>query len=161
MKRSPSGSGARTLASCRLSSAEGYEAREEWFLVLCVLRGLLFTLFLTEAREGREDECVFLFSLHEALILVEFVSRICDTFTVHARHHLLPRGSPVKRHLSNPVPCCAFVIAVALLGNAIVHGAEAAKPNIVVFLVDDMGIMDTSVPFLADIRHAVGIRRLG
>ena len=28
--------------------------------------------------------------------------------------------------------------------------AQAAPPNIVVFLVDDMGVMDTSVPFLTD-----------
>ena len=28
------------------------------------------------------------------------------------------------------------------------HAAE--RPNIVVFLVDDMGVMDTSVPFLTD-----------
>ena len=27
--------------------------------------------------------------------------------------------------------------------------AEAKKPNIVLFLVDDMGLMDTSVPMLA------------
>ena len=35
---------------------------------------------------------------------------------------------------------------------AALHAAEAnpAKPNIVVFLVDDMGVMDTSVPFLTD-----------
>ncbi len=29
-------------------------------------------------------------------------------------------------------------------------GAVSAKPNIVVFLVDDMGVMDTSLPFLTD-----------
>lgn len=30
------------------------------------------------------------------------------------------------------------------------HGQEIGRPNIVVFLVDDMGVMDTSVPFLTD-----------
>jgi len=31
-----------------------------------------------------------------------------------------------------------------------VCGVAQERPNIVVFLVDDMGLMDTSVPFLAD-----------
>jgi arylsulfatase A-like enzyme len=37
---------------------------------------------------------------------------------------------------------------------ATLHAAEAtpAQPNIIVFLVDDMGIMDTSLPFLTDAR---------
>jgi arylsulfatase A-like enzyme len=46
-----------------------------------------------------------------------------------------------------------FTLALAPLAG--LHAAEAnpaennsAKPNIVVFLVDDMGVMDTSVPFL-------------
>jgi len=34
-------------------------------------------------------------------------------------------------------------------GGAVANAAETA-PNIVVFLVDDMGVMDTSVPFLTD-----------
>ncbi len=42
-----------------------------------------------------------------------------------------------------------FVIAVvALLHASSVPAAE--QPNIMVFLVDDMGVMDTSVPFLTD-----------
>ena len=32
----------------------------------------------------------------------------------------------------------------------IAHLQAARKPNIILFLVDDMGVMDTSVPFLAD-----------
>ena len=27
---------------------------------------------------------------------------------------------------------------------------DSSKPNVIVFLVDDMGVMDTSVPFLTD-----------
>jgi len=50
------------------------------------------------------------------------------------------------------------VAAWALLAAALTNTAAAepakqaapARPNIVVFLVDDMGIMDTSVPFLTD-----------
>jgi hypothetical protein len=40
---------------------------------------------------------------------------------------------------------------VLLILPAALHAESApAKPNIVVFLVDDMGVMDTSVPFLTD-----------
>lgn len=40
-----------------------------------------------------------------------------------------------------------FVLCPALFAAA---AGAADKPNIVIFLVDDMGIMDTSVPFLTD-----------
>lgn len=43
----------------------------------------------------------------------------------------------------------AAALAV-LLGSAASRAADPTRPNIVVFLVDDMGIMDTSVPFLTD-----------
>ncbi len=46
-----------------------------------------------------------------------------------------------------------LAIAAVILGPiAVLHSAESkpTPPNIVVFLVDDMGIMDTSVPFLTD-----------
>ena len=41
----------------------------------------------------------------------------------------------------------ALIVAVCM--PALVPAAQTA-PNIVVFLVDDMGVMDTSVPFLTD-----------
>jgi len=40
-----------------------------------------------------------------------------------------------------------ITLALSCLGLDV---AGAERPNIVVFLVDDMGIMDTSVPFLTD-----------
>ena len=48
-----------------------------------------------------------------------------------------------------------FCLALAVFSSnsTSVLGVEAAtktRPNIVVFLVDDMGVMDTSVPFLTD-----------
>lgn len=45
------------------------------------------------------------------------------------------------------------LLIVALLGAAPASRTDAAdanRPNIIVFLVDDMGVMDTSVPFLTD-----------
>lgn len=46
-----------------------------------------------------------------------------------------------------------LALAAALLAQAAaLDAAEAghARPNVVIFLVDDMGVMDTSVPFLTD-----------
>ena len=45
--------------------------------------------------------------------------------------------------------CVVFLLLTPL---AALHAADAkpAPPNIVVFLVDDMGVMDTSLPFLTD-----------
>ncbi len=42
---------------------------------------------------------------------------------------------------------CSFWL---LASSALLQAAEPARPNIIVFLVDDMGVMDTSVPFLTD-----------
>lgn len=41
-------------------------------------------------------------------------------------------------------------LAALVLSAALQLDAATAKPNIVVFLVDDMGVMDTSLPFLTD-----------
>lgn len=49
----------------------------------------------------------------------------------------------MKRHVS----CAAILMAFLALGSV---SAQDHKPNIIVFLVDDMGVMDTSVPFLTD-----------
>ncbi len=43
--------------------------------------------------------------------------------------------------------CAVLSPALLTLGSSL-FGAE--KPNVVIFLVDDMGVMDTSVPFLTD-----------
>ncbi len=48
---------------------------------------------------------------------------------------------------------CLFMIAMGWLLLTGVNSAVAAtpaQPNVVVFLVDDMGVMDTSLPFLTD-----------
>ena len=51
----------------------------------------------------------------------------------------------ITRHLSY-----AAVFMLASLATAYAAETSPASPNIVVFLVDDMGVMDTSVPFLTD-----------
>ena len=53
----------------------------------------------------------------------------------------------MKRTIISLLVGCLFLALVVTL-----HAAEAnsARPNIVVFLVDDMGVMDTSVSFLTD-----------
>ncbi|MBI5690309.1 MAG: sulfatase [Verrucomicrobia bacterium] len=48
--------------------------------------------------------------------------------------------------LLSAIRCFAFGVATL----AAVSAATPAAPNLVVFLVDDMGVMDTSVPFLTD-----------
>ncbi len=53
--------------------------------------------------------------------------------------------------LKHRVVVTLSVLVVSFVG-LFAHSADAAttQPNIVVFLVDDMGVMDTSVPFLTD-----------
>ena len=42
-----------------------------------------------------------------------------------------------------------FLLNLLVAASGTVAGYQE-RPNIIVFLVDDMGLMDTSVPFLAD-----------
>ena len=52
--------------------------------------------------------------------------------------------------LSSPL-CFVWAVLLAVTLSGFAADAQAAdKPNIVVFLVDDMGPMDTSVPFMVD-----------
>ena len=44
----------------------------------------------------------------------------------------------------------AFSFLVLLSGGISLRAQAAKQPNIMIFLVDDMGVMDTSVPFLTD-----------
>lgn len=48
------------------------------------------------------------------------------------------------------IPTLRTTVAVLILGSLCAPSIGADRPNIVVFLVDDMGVMDTSVPFLTD-----------
>jgi arylsulfatase A-like enzyme len=64
---------------------------------------------------------------------------------------LKPQGmSPMKITKSKALlrPLLAFCIVLCVCFAA--FAAEPTQPNIVVMLVDDMGVMDTSVPFLTD-----------
>lgn len=42
------------------------------------------------------------------------------------------------------------LLILALLTNSVQGFSQEKQPNIIIFLVDDMGLMDTSVPFLTD-----------
>jgi hypothetical protein len=57
---------------------------------------------------------------------------------------------PMARTIGHTLAACA--VALLLAPPASISAAETNrdKPNIVIFLVDDMGVMDTSVPFLTD-----------
>jgi hypothetical protein len=44
-------------------------------------------------------------------------------------------------------PFC-FILWAFFLAGSVAHAQKA--PNVILFLVDDMGLMDTSVPMLAD-----------
>ncbi len=52
--------------------------------------------------------------------------------------------------MSMPRYILTVLIATISLGASLVKAADNPPPNIVVMLVDDMGVMDTSVPFLTD-----------
>lgn len=43
-----------------------------------------------------------------------------------------------------------LIVSMLWTPPAALHAADAPRPNVIIFLVDDMGVMDTSVPFLTD-----------
>ncbi|MFN7737081.1 MAG: sulfatase [Pirellula sp.] len=58
------------------------------------------------------------------------------------------------RHSSFLMAFLVLSMALSCLGMGVLWGKESLRetrgPNVVVFLIDDMGVMDTSVPFLLD-----------
>ena len=56
---------------------------------------------------------------------------------------MLPLKAPVGIHR-----CSWFLISLVVFPLLLSTGRAADKPNIIIFLVDDMGPMDTSVPFI-------------
>ena len=60
----------------------------------------------------------------------------------------------INRWKEHPMKTLSYILtllaAAALTGPFAALAVAAPPPNIVVFLVDDMGVMDTSVPFLTD-----------
>lgn len=50
----------------------------------------------------------------------------------------------IKKHIMNKLICSSLVFLTGQLLSA------QERPNIIVFMVDDMGLMDTSLPFLTD-----------
>ncbi|MEC8305704.1 MAG: hypothetical protein VX034_13345, partial [Planctomycetota bacterium] len=58
---------------------------------------------------------------------------------------MLPLKAPVGIHR-----CSWVLISLVVFPLLLSTGRAADKPNIIIFLVDDMGPMDTSVPFMTD-----------
>ncbi len=54
---------------------------------------------------------------------------------------------PILRRIARALPTLFITLALC---SANTGTAAPAKPNVVIFLVDDMGVMDTSLPFLTD-----------
>ncbi len=69
-------------------------------------------------------------------------------FPFRPTRELCPRKVVVRGSLHRIAP--VVLGALVLLAAAGPLAAADPHPNIVVFLVDDMGVMDTSVPFLTD-----------
>jgi len=57
----------------------------------------------------------------------------------------------MTRNIMNRIPMVLPAVAILTFASmSQARSADETRPNIVVFLVDDMGVMDTSVPFLTD-----------
>ncbi len=60
----------------------------------------------------------------------------------------------VMKSLWHSASCFFLAVLSLLFADNTIHAADKAKqpaqPNIIIFLVDDMGVMDTSLPFLTD-----------
>ncbi len=56
----------------------------------------------------------------------------------------------LRENLMRTCLTCLFTLSLLALSVLNAAAAPPAQPNIVVFLVDDMGVMDTSLPFLTD-----------
>lgn len=56
----------------------------------------------------------------------------------------------MTRSLRKTLVLCIATLLLGTLATANAADANPSQPNIIVFLVDDMGVMDTSVPFLTD-----------
>ncbi|MEO1973078.1 MAG: hypothetical protein ABGX07_16070, partial [Pirellulaceae bacterium] len=55
-----------------------------------------------------------------------------------------------ERNISVMIFTIKQAVRILVISCLCATAARGAPPNIVVFLVDDMGVMDTSVPFLTD-----------
>jgi arylsulfatase A-like enzyme len=52
--------------------------------------------------------------------------------------------------MTRSISLCTVLLLLVVVTQPHAAGADPTLPNIVVFLVDDMGVMDTSLPFLTD-----------
>ena len=81
----------------------------------------------------------------------EFHKYVCSSIGNPKRERRAPSSWPRRRSLAHVSGYLPFVLAaIACILPCANASAKVDKPNIVIFLVDDMGVMDTSVPMLTD-----------
>jgi arylsulfatase A-like enzyme len=68
----------------------------------------------------------------------------------HAADQIPVPRTVMSRFLHRVRPAIAAILALVAVAVPFSAHAAAERPNIVLFLIDDMGVMDTSVPFLTD-----------
>lgn len=83
-------------------------------------------------------------------------------FESRSPNHSPPNAGPLPMNPNTPdrpiassrlttlVAALVAILAISVLASGNTAQAADTPPNVVVFLVDDMGVMDTSVPFLTD-----------
>lgn len=72
----------------------------------------------------------------------------CQSRTVD--HLLTKENARMARAIRHILVTCAAALLLAPLATIRAANSNPDSPNIIIFLVDDMGVMDTSVPFLTD-----------
>ena len=90
-------------------------------------------------------------AINKRLLFTEVFPYRISSPTARPSSHL-PIATYTMKHLRSVfvLSCALTFVAQLSLCDLVAAAPKASQPNIIVFLVDDMGVMDTSVPFLTD-----------